>query len=110
MRHVHQFTEAGQIACLQCGYRIDGALILIYGVFCTLQAYRILDQALVRLEFFRSQVSKRIDLHALLHCLKSFCTLSPAVVVCGVNKAVFYFAVGNNDLCILKDDRGIFVV
>lgn len=106
---VHQFSEPFDIAFLQSGDGIDRALIFIYSMFRTFETDGILDQALVRLKFFRCKIAQRIDLDPGLKLGKSFGTLPPPVIVCGIYKAVLYFAVRDNDLRILQFDRSVLI-
>ena len=63
---IHQLTKQLYIIVLQCFYRTDRSLILIYCMLCTLSADIALDD---RLELFKGlliQITQRLDLHYLL--------------------------------------------
>ena len=110
MRLVHQFPEAVNISCPESGNRVNGALVFVNCMFRSFQLYRICDQAFVCFKVCRAQIPKRFNVKFPLESGESIGTFLTPVIVCGVNQAVFYFAVGDNDLCILKDDRGVYVL
>ena len=78
-------------------------------MFCAFQLNGICDKFFVRFELFRSQIAKSIDIQLRFKSSESVRTLLTSVIVCRIYEAVFYFTVGDHDLCIFQLDRGILV-
>ena len=97
MRGIHQLTESVYIFFGQRLNSLNGSLILIHGMLCTTLPDRIINHILVGLKRFFRQVSQTFDIHNGLQLCKRFFTLTPAVIVCGIHKTMFHFAVGHND-------------
>ena len=70
-------------------------------MFRSFQLYRICDQAFVCFKVCRAQIPKRFNVKFPLESSESIGTFLTPVIVCGVNQAVFYFAV-------CDDDFGVF--
>ena len=78
-------------------------------MFCTFFADFIFNGILVCLEFFFCQISECLDIYDFLEIMKRFFTLSSSVIVSGIYKAVFYFTVCDDNLCIIQFYGSVFV-
>ena len=112
MGSIHELAKGSDIALLQSFHRADRAGIFEGCMFGALIEHGVRQCPFPRLEFFRCQGAKRIELLPLLFRSlqqgERFLAFRPAGIVFGGSKLVLHLAVRNDDLFIAHGQWRIF--